>query len=383
MEMSHIAQTIFRSLVPLPQDRITLTWNNAHYASVHMLPVAMLAYLVRRRNTELLRLALLPLTVMMSVRCTFGYSNPTTPETFLLNWLRGLAGLSAIALALDCALSSTSRMKLGETPKELPPLFGSDNPEASPTSPWWAEILEVQLTFRGIGWNFGKGVYIHPEHRPMEFRPFVLSHLRTYIKGYLAIDAVQAFFKYTPGLGAPYGASIWNATLPPYQRYVASTLVHIMCGAVIQFGLEMNYSLATIVAVTVFGQSPAAWPPVYGNPWKSKSVHDFWAKQWHQLLRRNFMVFGGIPGQWLAGRVGAVMGTFIASGLFHEFGLYLVGRGMDHRVTLFFMLQGVAILMEKVFMVFTGHRVEGWTGRIWTYMWILGFGQLMHGCLAF
>ena len=93
-------------------------------------------------------------------------------------------------------------------------------------------------------------------------------------------------------------------------------------------------------------------------------------------MRRTFLVFGGIPGGWLAGRFGAVMGTFIASGLYHELGFYMINRGLDHRTTLFFVLQGVAMILERAYTSVTGSRVGGWKGRIWAYFWVLVVGQI-------
>jgi len=368
-----------RLMVPAPQDRIQLTWSNAPHAFAYLGSVGFMAYLARRRDTKAIRIALLPLILAHAITCTFRYANVTTPETLLLNWLRALAGFVAIALTLDCALSDTARLKVGESSRSLPSIFHHSQDERRRTSilpSGLADALEVQFTFRGIGWNYGRGVHIPPEYRTLDRGPFLWNNFLTFAKGYLAVDAVQAFFRYTPEPGAPRGASLWNPVLPPLQRYALSTATHLICGSTIQLGIEMLYAVATMIGVGLCGQSPSDWPPVYGNPWKSDSVHDLWAKQWHQILRRVFTIFGGIPGQWLAGRVGAVLGTFLASGLFHELGFYLVNRGTDHRVTLFFTLQGVTILLEKLFAKYTGRRVGGWTGRIWTYFWILVLGQM-------
>jgi len=126
----------------------------------------------------------------------------------------------------------------------------------------------------------------------------------------------------------------------------------------------------------MLGQSPEAWPPVFNSPWASDSLHDFWAKRWHQILRRILFVMGGTPGRWLAGEVGQLLGTFLASGLFHELGMYMVCRGLDHRVTFFFTIQGVGVLLERVYKRVTGRRVEGWFGRVWLWIFIFGFGQV-------
>ena len=64
------------------------------------------------------------------------------------------------------------------------------------------------------------------------------------------------------------------------------------------------------------------WPPIFDNPWASQSLHELWGKRWHQLLRRTFLVCGGYPGYWIAGNTGMILGSFFASGMFHQ--IYMV-----------------------------------------------------------
>jgi len=118
-----------------------------------------------------------------------------------------------------------------------------------------------------------------------------------------------------------------------------------------------------------------AWPPVMDDPWSSDSLHVFWSKRWHQLLRQTFMVYGGVPGKWLAGDFGMIFGAFLASGLYHELSVYAMGRGFDHRVTLFFLSQAFLLIGERYWRRLTGYRVGGWIGRYWVYTVIFFLGQ--------
>ena len=131
-----------------------------------------------------------------------------------------------------------------------------------------------------------------------------------------------------------------------------------------------------VLGVGLLGQTETQWPPLTDNPFKADSISNFWARRWHQMLRRTFIVMGGIPGGWIAGRPGAVLGTFIASGLFHEFGAYAIGRGIDHTVTLFFAVQGVAVILERLWHRWTGYYVRGWGGRAWAYLVMVPLGQI-------
>jgi len=86
-------------------------------------------------------------------------------------------------------------------------------------------------------------------------------------------------------------------------------------------------------------------------------------------------VFGGIPGRKIAGDVGLVLGTFLASGLFHECTILAMGREWDSRVPLFFLVQGGSVIGERIWKKATGRRVDGLLGRLWVYFDIIIIGQ--------
>ena len=62
--------------------------------------------------------------------------------------------------------------------------------------------------------------------------------------------------------------------------------------------------------------------------------------------------------------------------LYHEAAIYTLGRGFDVRVVLFFFLQGEAVLLERLWKKVTGKRVGGAIGKLWTYVIVLGGGQM-------
>ena len=70
-----------------------------------------------------------------------------------------------------------------------------------------------------------------------------------------------------------------------------------------------------------------------------------------------------------------VIGTFIASGAFHELSSVPMGGGFDWRVMFFFALQGVFVILERVWRIVTGRRVGGWPGLLWVYIVIGILGQ--------
>jgi len=155
--------------------------------------------------------------------------------------------------------------------------------------------------------------------------------------------------------------------LSPSLRYTVSTVIHLITGTTLITGFHMVYDLITLVAVACLDSSPLSWPPIMGNPWLAESMHTFWAKEWHQALRRTFMVFGGYPGMWIAGDYGMVFGAFLASGLFHACSMYSPLRGFDYSTMAFFASQGLVLMFERLWKRITGRKVGGWIGRLWVY----------------
>ena len=105
---------------------------------------------------------------------------------------------------------------------------------------------------RGLGWDFGEGVYAPPPTRPQERGPF--------------LDVIDAGIKLVPGVGDPAGGSIFFAHLPAPTRFLVSTALHVLTGIGLVAGFSMVYDLMTLLAVAGLGHSPRAWPPVMDSP---------------------------------------------------------------------------------------------------------------------
>lgn len=297
-----------------------------------------------------------------------------------------------MAKALEYGLTPNGRLKVGET--RLPPIGGERDTHtpSSPTEkhraskssflpPAVSDAFEVLFACRGYGWDFGKGVHLPKEYRPLERGPFLKATFKIFFKYFLLLDFLESCSKLIPALTFPSGGSMF-LPLPPVQRYSISTAIHITTGIALIAGFEMVYALMTLIGVGIFQQSPLLWPPFLDHPFSSDSLSDFWAKRWHQFLRRMFVVFGGYPAFWLGSlvskevaRVFMVFGVFTASGLYHELSTYTMGRGFDKNITLFFVWQAFAVVGERTWYKVTGRKVQGWIGLIWVYFSIMVLGQ--------
>ncbi|KAF9013218.1 hypothetical protein BDQ17DRAFT_1296713 [Cyathus striatus] len=384
----------FRTIVPEMKDRIPMTWNTAIYPVLCYVPFIFMAYLARRQDTYLIRLLLLPSTVSAILVAAYKYTW-TIPELNVYNWGQALFAAVAIAKTLEFALTPEGMLKVGESRPGVMKGKGKTHPAFQPNghpdpssseeiaarhpyiATWLYDAFEVAHTMRGLRWKFGSGVHIPKEYRPLEKGSFLRATLWSFIKNFLLLDFLESFIKLFPGVGTPLGGSIFYPELSPAARYTVSTFIHITTGTALLSGFGMVYDLITLVSVACFNSSPTSWPPVMDGPWSSDSMHIFWAKNWHQLLRHTFFVFGGYPGKWIAGKYGMLFGTFLASGLFHECAMYAMGRGWDHTVTLFFAIQGPLLIGEVLWKRVTNRKVEGRWGRVWVYFVMMVLGQPM------
>ena len=293
-------------------------------------------------------------------------------------------------MAINYAWRPEGMLKVGE---ELPGVPIKDSCHANGNAPhkgvrpsppstrksrlpdWLYDTLELIFTWRGIGWKFGGDLYIPKEYKPLERSAFLSATMVSVLENFLIFDACESFIKLVPGVGSPQGGTIFRPELPFLQRYVLSTAVHVATGSCILAGFHLSYDFLTLIGVGLLSHEPSSWPPIMDNPWQSDSLHIFWSKRWHQLLRETFFVYGGFVGGFLAGNLGTLFGTFFGSGLYHEAAAYALGYGFDHGVIYFFVLQAPLLLLERLWVRITGHRVSGIYGRLWVYFCIIILGQ--------
>ncbi|KAI0831141.1 hypothetical protein BC628DRAFT_1312062, partial [Trametes gibbosa] len=370
------------------EDRERLTWSTYPQAHLYLIPYFFLAYLVRRQGTHLVRLLLLPTVVAMSLRCTFRYKIDD-PRMAWYEWDRGLLAFFIIAKSIDFAFAKDGRLKLGEKQLRRSHEFsdtrrrGSEqatallgrNPAARFLPRCIFDALEVGLTLRGIGWDFGRYTPVPPSTRPPERRAYIRATAKNILYKHLLIDLIDTVTKSLPGITTTSGTIYLQDVASP-QRYVISTAIHLGHGLLIFSGVALVYDCMSLVGVIFFNQSPTWWPPIHGDLFQARALHDFWAKSWHQSLRYTFLTLGGFLGQWLAGGLGMVFGCFLASGLFHELALVVAGKELDVKVFAFFLIQAIGIVLEKAFKALTGRKVGGFLGLAWTATFVLGFGQI-------
>ncbi|THV02797.1 hypothetical protein K435DRAFT_652611, partial [Dendrothele bispora CBS 962.96] len=244
----------------------------------------------------------------------------------------------------------------------------------------FVEAFELCLCPRGCNWNWSEGLFIPQDERPVDSRrAFVAYVALSAISHLLLFDFthyhIQSFSPDTFGL---HDGTIFDLNLPPILRYARSSWISFCSGAVIYCAMQTIYDINTLIAVLLLRQSPRDWPPFFHKPWQATSLTEFWGKRWHQFFREIFVGLGGQPFSLVFGRVGGVMGSFLVSGILHYLGLWGMGKGSSiFGMIGFFLMMGVGVTLEGLFKKVTGMRTEGWLGRIWTFLWLIGWANFL------
>ncbi|KAL4249517.1 wax synthase family protein [Abortiporus biennis] len=363
--MYEALRDLLSHVVPSRIDQVPISAENLSMATLHFLPHTVMLYLSRKRGTDILRKLLCPLAVMITLRSTFKYTT-SEMEHPALGYIRGIVGLAIVVASIDLAFVPKRNLK-------------SDETSIPDTEDFLAELKkswDASFTVRGIGWKFGEGVHLSTEGTNLKRSEFLFMKFLATLKHLVILEICHAIFMHVPGATSRAGGSIFFQHLPTVQKYTLSTILCFIFSVYLVSFLTMVFDILAIFGVGILGQSPAVWPPLMDNPWSSTSLHEFWGKRWHHMARRTLIVAGGMPGRFVAGHVGEVVGVFVASGLLHELSLYVFDRQLDYQNLLFFTMQAVGMICEEIYRYVTGRRLGGMLGRVWTVFFIAVLGQL-------
>src|SRR5205085_6806357 len=87
--------------------------------------------------------------------------------------------------------------------------------------------------------------------------------------------------------------------------------------------------------------------PLMNNPLASQGVSEFWGRRWNTAFRDLTHTFLFRPLTAWLGPAGALLAGFGFSGLVHDLVISVPARGGYGGPTLFFVVQGVALLAER------------------------------------
>lgn len=135
------------------------------------------------------------------------------------------------------------------------------------------------------------------------------------------------------------------------------------------------------------------YPPLFNLARPPHSVARFWSQQWHSFFSRPFHFLAFDPAKRLfgkqVGRVCGVLGVFALSSWIHEYGLSTAISTLPAPAkpysfllkwggSIYFMSQGIAIVLEGAFTTLTGKKVRGPLGFLWSAVVIAGMGAFLY-----
>ncbi|KAF9242041.1 hypothetical protein BU15DRAFT_60550 [Melanogaster broomeanus] len=357
-----------RDVLRVPSTPVSMNLPNfLSYLLPPVLSYLGVAVLVVTQRTQLLRLALWPLVALLALRATLSFD-------FSLGNPEGVGPNVFLVISMFLIATRTLEWTLATEPLQryIRPI--------NSTPSVIMDALDLAVNFRGHGWNWSKTLRVPRETRPLTRTRFVgyailSAGLHTLISGILHI-AIRSFSHKT--FGSIRGGTIFDQTLPLLVRYLRSTIITTIGAAASYCSIQVVYDLCIIPAVLILRQDPAQWPPAFDAPWRATSVNDFWGRRWQQCFRRTFLFLGGDPLSLMFGSVGRIIGGFLASAVFHDIMLVtLNGQTEPWNMIRAFAMMGIGAAGERTFLQWTGRRVEGLMGWVWTITWMTLCSGLM------
>lgn len=138
------------------------------------------------------------------------------------------------------------------------------------------------------------------------------------------------------------------------------------------FGLSQFISIAWRIA-GVDAQ------PIMNKPLRATSLADFWGARWNLAFHNigRLFVWRPIAKRW--GFLTATLGVFLFSGIVHDLVMSIPSRGGLGLPTLYFLLQGGAVLLERSRIGRHCGLSRGWRGRVYAAVVVLApLGLLFH-----
>lgn len=229
------------------------------------------------------------------------------------------------------------------------------------------DAVELTMNQRGYGWSWSRNPF------PQGSSPSVTSLFLSMLLKVCIFDIAYYAAQYLcPKANHPGGDTIFDSSLPPLTRLACALCVTLSAGIVIYTAVDTLYLGTAVFACLFLGYSTSEWPPISDRPWLSTSLADFWGNRWHHFFRRIFTTIGARPLLPILGKPGAVMGAFTLSAFIHHWGLYGLGQGMEFStVGMFFIMMGVGVFLEGAYEEWSGIKVGGWKGWVWTTVWLM------------
>jgi hypothetical protein len=119
--------------------------------------------------------------------------------------------------------------------------------------------------------------------------------------------------------------------------------------------------------------------PLMNRPWVSTSLSEFWGRRWNTAFRDLTHRFVFRPfASWFGLRWG-IVGGFVFSGAVHDLVISVPAHGGYGGPTVFFAIQGIAMVIERSEFGYLIGLGSGWSGRLFALAVLVApIGLLFH-----
>ncbi|CZT52371.1 uncharacterized protein RSE6_13703 [Rhynchosporium secalis] len=249
------------------------------------------------------------------------------------------------------------------------------------------------FTMRGIGWNWKVGGI--PERKPQSTSYFIFRTLLRILGSYLAWDICKHLMGLYPYIHSSPRGAFFSL---PFSSQVILTWLHQLEAFCF---INLPYQIGALLTVATGYQTPADWPPLFGDLSGGYLVSRAWGRVWHQLLRRPLGMLTPYVQRVLgtksrsAKRTFSLVCSFMMSGFVHWSGaLNCPWTSSSHGMFTYFIMQAPVVRLEDC-IVDWGRR-QGFKssvllkclGYLWTFSWIsysmryAARYQFEHGALS-
>jgi hypothetical protein len=174
------------------------------------------------------------------------------------------------------------------------------------------------------------------------------------------------------------------------SRMIAGGVLVLLAHGVVSLQLapELTYVLVTILLLVGFSLvlhfgmlsiSAGMWRfsgvntyYLFRQPAMALSLTELWSKRWNIAFSEMTSVAIFRPLRHRIGPVGALLASFIFSGLLHELALSVPVNSGYGLPTLYFLIQGVLVLVEKILINKKINLLQNQAiARVWVFFWLI------------
>ncbi|KAJ7088163.1 membrane bound O-acyl transferase family-domain-containing protein [Mycena epipterygia] len=291
---------------------------------------------------------------------------------------------TCLLMASDYILLTDVQRELHQSPHSAPSVDSTSlkmmrppNIEHAPLVQRVKWALTLFFNVRGVGWTHQPRALPPPVPPNTPRTKFIARQLSRFCVVLLLFDLVNLHARWNPAFrlrtGMAAAGLVWR---------VVGTVAWAVGAAA---GLSLAHYAASIVCVALGVSRPQDWPPLFGDWADVASIRTFWARGWHQSLRRSLGAHGDYISRVLLrlppGSVAAlwvqICTAFALSGVVHYLAESVaLGPAGRSGSLIFFGIQPAAIALEMFVAALSrraGVALPPAISRALGYVWVFGW----------